>query len=147
MSEARDSSDSFGFSDFLVRLGCALVMVLATWNPSGHSFVDWVASAWSAGTLGALHAFVAMLLLIGWVILIRATFNSLGLLGLVLGGLLLGVSVWLLFDLGLLSDHSTTMFAWIVLCCVATLLAFGLSWSYVWKRLTGQLDVDDFDRR
>jgi hypothetical protein len=146
MAETHPPRDSFGLVDFFVRLAGALLMVLATWNPGGHSFVDWVGNAWSADTLGAVHAFVGVLLLIGWVILLRATFNSLGLFGLVLGGLLLGVTVWLLFDLGVLRGGSTTTFAWIVLCCIAILLALGLSWSYVWKRLTGQVDVDDFDR-
>jgi len=144
MTESRSSRKVFGLGEFALRLVASLVMVLATWNPGGYSFADWAGSAWSADTLGAIHAFVGVVLLIGWVILLRATVNSLGMLGLMLGGLLLGVTVWLLFDLGVLRGESTTLFAWISLVCVAILLALGLSWSYLWKRLTGQVDVDDF---
>jgi len=147
MGDARDNPGSSALVEFLLRLAGALLLVLATWNPSSYSFVDWVQGAWSADKLGAVHAFVGVVMLIGWIILLRATFNSLGMLGLVLAGMLLGATVWLLFDLGVLSDHSTTAFAWITLVCVATLLAIGLSWSNVWKQLTGQVDVDDFDRR
>lgn len=147
MGDARDNPESSALVEFLLRLAGALLLVLATWNPSSYSFVDWVQGAWSADKLGAVHAFVGVVMLIGWIILLRATFNSLGMLGLVLAGMLLGATVWLLFDLGVLSDHSTTAFAWIALVCVATLLAIGLSWSNVWKQLTGQVDVDDFDRR
>jgi hypothetical protein len=84
-------------------------------------------------------------LLIGWVILLRATLNSLGLLGLALGAMLLAAGVWLLFDLGVLHQSSSSLFGWIAIVCVALLLALGLSWSHLWRRLTGQVDTDDFD--
>jgi hypothetical protein len=144
MSASGPRRTAFGLADFGARLLASTIMVFASWNPSGFSFADWVETAWTAGQLGPLHAVFGVLLLIGWVILLRATFNSLGLLGLVLGGLLLGASVWLLFDLGVLRGRSMTLFAWIALSCVALLLALGLSWSYLWRRLTGQVDTDDF---
>jgi hypothetical protein len=37
------------------------------------------------------------------------------------------------------------LFGWIAIVCVALLLALGLSWSHLWRRLTGQVDTDDFD--
>lgn len=140
------SAESFGLGEFAIRVIGSLLMVLATWNPSGYSFVDWLFDAWSADALDAIHAFVGVVLLIGWVILVRATFNSLGMLGLVLGAMLLAVTVWLLFDLGVLSGGSTSFYGWVASVCLALLLAIGLSWSYVWKRLTGQVDVDEFDQ-
>jgi hypothetical protein len=146
MNDVARVRESFGFGSFLIRLLAASVMVFATWNPSGYSYVDWVRAAWQADTAGAIHAFVGVILLIGWVILLRATFNSLGMLGLLLGGLLLGVTVWLLYDLGVLRDASRSHIAWISVACLAILLGIGLSWSYLWKRLTGQVDVDEFDR-
>lgn len=145
MSRPARVPEPFGLVEFAVRLVAALVMVLATWNPAGYSYMDWVATAWDAGTLGALHALLGVVMLIGWVILLRATFNSLGVLGVVLGGLLLGTAVWVLFDFGLLERGSASLFAWIIMICVGILLAIGLSGSYLWKRMTGQLDVDDFD--
>lgn len=146
MTRTVKSREAFGLGEFAVRLVAALAMVLATWNPTGYSYADWLEGAWSADSMGAVHAFFGVVLLIGWVILLRATFNSLGLLGLILGGLLLGSTVWLLFDLGVLHGQSASFISWIVLVCLAVLLAIGLSWSYVWKRLTGQVDVEDFDR-
>jgi hypothetical protein len=141
------SSEPLTIGGFLIRFVLATGLVLATYNPSGYSFVAWFRDGWSAGTLGAPHYFVAVLLLIGWVILLRATFNSLGALGLILGAALLGTLVWLLVDLGVLSGTSFTFYEWIVQICVGALLAIGLSWSHIWRRLTGQVDVDDFDSR
>ena len=86
-----------------------------------------------------------VLLVIGWVILLRATFNLLGAIGLVLGTALLGTLVWLLFDFGVLTGSSVSFYAWVSEVCLGALLALGLCWSLVWRRLTGQVDIDDFD--
>ncbi len=142
MATSASSRDPFGFGEFTVRLLASLLMVLATWNPGGWSFVHWISGAPS---LGSVHAFTGVVLLIGWVILLRATLNSLGLLGLALGAMLLAAGVWLLFDLGVLHQSSSSLFGWIAIVCVALLLALGLSWSHLWRRLTGQVDTDDFD--
>ena len=66
-----------------------------------------------------------------------------GAFGLILGGSLLGGVVWLLIDVGLLDVDTLTSATWVSLICVALLLAVGLSWSHVWRRLTGQFEVDD----
>jgi hypothetical protein len=34
---------------------------------------------------------------------------------------------------------------WIALLCLSGLLAIGMSWSHVRRRLTGQIDVDAVD--
>ncbi len=46
-------------------------------------------------------------------------------------------------DFGLLSLESRLLIAWIVLIIVATILAAGMSFSLVRRRVTGQVDVDD----
>ena len=69
----------------------------------------------------------------------------LGFFGLMLGAALLGGVVWLLVDIELLNVQSFKSATWIVLVCVSLLLAVGLSWSHVWRRLTGQFEVDDGD--
>jgi len=141
----RNRTEALTFSGFVIRFLLATGLVLVTYNPSGYSFYDWFAAAWDSGGPGAPHYFVAVLLLIGWVVLLRATFNSLGALGLVLGTALLGTLVWLLFDLGLLTGSSVSFYTWISIFCVSALLALGLSWSHIWRRLTGQVDIDDFE--
>jgi hypothetical protein len=88
---------------------------------------------------------VGIVLLIGWVILLAATQRSLGFLGLLLGGALLGGVVWLLVEHGWLNVNTLSSATWVGLICVSTLLAIGLSWSHVWRRLTGQFEVDDND--
>ena len=88
---------------------------------------------------------VGVALLIGWVILLAATQRSLGTFGLLLGGSLLGGVVWLLIDIGWLDIETVSSATWVGLLCVSVLLAVGLSWSHVWRRVTGQFEVDADD--
>jgi len=134
---------TFGFMDFVWRLLASTVLVIATYNPSGLSYVHWVARAFSSQGLGAVHVFFGALLLIGWIIFGVATRNSLGTRGTILGAALIGTGVWLLARLGLVRADSMSAIAWLALISLAMLLAIGLSWSHIWRRLSGKLEVDD----
>ena len=139
------SSDQFGIAGFLWRWLAVLVLVMVTFNPSGYSAYHWVAGAVIARQFGPVQALVMVILLIGWVIACVATWRAMDTLGVVLVALALAVLVWLLVDLGVLSAGSVTAMTWVVLICLATVLAIGMSWSHVWRRLTGQMNVDDVD--
>lgn len=138
-------SREFNFFSFIWRFAASLILVLITYNPTHYSYVAWLLTGHEAEMLGPEHFVVGVVLLIGWVILLAATQRSLGLLGLILGGSLLGGVVWLLVDIGVLSVATVDSASWVGLICLAALLAVGLSWSHVWRRLTGQFEVDDGD--
>jgi hypothetical protein len=42
---------------------------------------------------------------------------------------------------GLGPEH--ILIGWVILIILSVMLAIGLSWSHVWRRLTGQFEVDD----
>lgn len=128
---------------FVLRFIAALVLVLATWNPSEYSSVTWIRDAFLASQLGPLHAFVVVLLAIGWTVYLVASFRSLGALGMLLGAAFFAALIWLLVDFGVLTPDSMTSVSWIVLVCLAALLTIGVTGSHIWRRLTGQLEVDD----
>lgn len=130
---------------FGMRLLGALLLVLATYNPSDYSFVDWVQSTMgnAEAALGPEHFFVGVLLLIGWAIYLAASYKSLGPVGMVLAAAFFATLIWLLIDFGILSVESGTTVTWIVLVCLAGLLAIGVTWSHIWRRLTGQFEVDE----
>ena len=137
------SSRDLSTGGFLIRLAAALILVLATYNPTDWSYVDWVQAGMANGTLGPEHLFVGIVVLIGWTIYGAASIRSLGILGLVLGVAFFAALVWLLIDLGILSATSTDSVIWITQVCLAALLAIGVSWSHIWRRVTGQLEVDE----
>jgi hypothetical protein len=143
--ERESRGGDFGFGEFALRWVASLVLVFATYNPSGYSYVHWIRSTLSEGGLGALHFFVGAILLACWAVLVVATKNSLGVLGTVIGALLVGTALWLLVDLGLVDASRRETVVWLGLVALGTLLAIGLSWAHVWRRLSGQLEVDDND--
>lgn len=142
-SGGRVVRSEFTTLSFVWRFLFALFMVLVTYNPSGYSVFHWIRTALADSSLGAVHFFVGTLLLIGWSILWIATWRALETFGVLLAALAIGMLVWLLIDIGLLTPDTTSAIAWIVLVALAGLLSIGLSWSHIWRRLTGQFDVDD----
>jgi uncharacterized membrane protein len=134
---------SFGFADFLWRWAAALVLVFATYNPSGKSYFHWARAAFNGEGLDALHYFIGVILVAGWTIFIIATERSLGALGSIIGAALIGTGLWLLVDIGVLHADTMSTIAWLALFALGTLLAIGLSWSHIWRRLSGQLEVDE----
>ena len=134
-----------GFLGFAWRALFALVLVFVTYNPSQVSYYHWVRGALGAGSFGAVHAVLGIVLLAGWVVFLRATFQSLGVLGLLLGAAFFAALVWLLVDLGWLATDSVPTMTWVVLVCLSLLLAVGMSWSHVRRRISGQVDVDDVE--
>jgi hypothetical protein len=141
----RRASREFNLLSFVWRFLASLLLVMVTYNPTEYSYVGWLRAATPENPLGPEHFVVGVALLIGWVILLAATQRSLGTFGLLLGGALLGGVVWLLTDIGWLNVSTVSSATWVGLLCVAALLAVGLSWSHVWRRLTGQFEVDDGD--
>lgn len=142
---SRRASREFNFVSFVWRFLASLLLVMVTYNPTRYSYVAWLRAATAETPLGPEHFVVGVVLVIGWVILLAATQRSLGTFGLLLGGSLLGGVVWLLTDIGWLDIETVSSATWVGLFCVAALLAIGLSWSHVWRRLTGQFEVDDGD--
>ena len=141
----RKATKSFTPLSFLIRFCGALLLVLLTYNPSGYSYFHWVREAIGTGGVGPLHFIGGVVILIGWVIYLYASFQALNMLGIVLLVALLAGVVWLLVDMGILRAGSVSQTTWIVLVCVAAVMAIGISWSHIWRRLTGQYLVDDVD--
>lgn len=146
MAKSRDPSTSgLTPAGLLWRFIGALVLVVVTYNPTGKSAFHWIKSAIAASEFGPEHLILLAVLLIGWVVYWVATWRAVGGVGVTLAALLLGAIIWLLFDIGLLESHSFAAVTWISLICLAAVLAVGVSWSHIWRRVTGQLNVEDVD--
>ena len=133
----------FNAVSFLLRVLFAVALVFGTYNPTDYSYISWVLSG-DAG-FGPVTALVGVILLIAWIVFLRATFLSLGWLGIVLGAAFFACLIWLLIDIGWLSLEATSAITWLVLLLIALILAVGMSWSHIRRRLTGQVDVDDVE--
>lgn len=143
MSKDKVRGAPFTIGSFVWRLLFTLAVVLLTFNPTGYSYVHWLRSALSPNTLGPEHAVAGIALLGGWLIVVTATQRALGSLGLIVLAAFLAALVWWLFDAGWLATSSAGGLEWITLVCLAVLLAVGMSWSFIWRRMTGQYEVDE----
>ena len=128
---------------FMGRWLFALALVFGTYNPTAFSYISWVMAE---GTeFGPEIAVVGLILLIAWIVYLRATFQSMGVLGISLGVALFAAIVWMFVDIGLISLESTSVVTYLVLILLSLILATGMSWSHIRRRLTGQFDVDEVD--
>ena len=132
-----------GPSGIALRFLFALILVLSTYNPSGYSWFHWFKQSFPS--VSPVAALLGLALVVGWAIYIRATLRSLGMVGLVLASAVFACLIWLFIDWGVLSLENVSAIAWVVLVVIAALLAIGMSWSHIRRRMSGQVDADDVD--
>lgn len=128
---------------FLLRWMCAFALLALTFNPTEYNYVQWVPSYGSMNISIAVLA--GLVLLIGYIIYLRATLRSIGAFGMLLVLALVGAGLWVLYDLGVLRLDEPSFNVWLGLIALSFVLAIGLSWSIVRRALSGQADVDDVD--
>jgi len=128
---------------FILRWLFAFLLLAATYNPTEYNYARWV-NDYGAQNL-SIAVLVGLVLLVGYIIYLRATVRSIGALGMILVLALVVALVWVMYDFGLISLQDPTMNTWIGLVVLATVLGIVLSWSHVRRYLSGQSDVDDVD--
>ena len=136
-------ASNFGPDSFMLRWIFALLLVLGTYNPTPFSYISWLLA--DGFRFGPVPALLGVVLVIAWIVFLRATFLSIGWLGIVLGIALFSCLIWLLVDIGLLSLESRGILTWLSLIVVSLLLGVGMSWSHIRRRLSGQVAVDDVE--
>ncbi len=128
---------------FILRWLFAFLLLAATFNPTPYNYVDWVRE------FGAMNMSIAVLagliLLIGYIIYLRATLRSIGGVGMALVLAVVGAGLWVLYDFGILRLDNSSFNVWLGLAALSFVLGIGLSWSHVRRALSGQADMDDVD--
>jgi len=135
--------DTISIGGFAWRIGFAVLLVLATFNPSGHSYIHWVAADFPKVTPG--EAVVGIGLLVLWIVLWRSMMQAIGKLGFFLMAAFTAALVWLFVSWGWLDVRNATTMTWVVLVALGFILGFGMSWAIVRRELTGQASVDEVE--
>lgn len=131
----------FSWGGVLLRMLVGIVLVLVTFNPSGRSFHHWAMQDLHAFTPAKAVAGAVLLCL--WVLFVRAAMQSLGKLGVALSVLVVAAVIWLFSSWGWFDPSRPKVLAWVVLVALGGVLGFGLSWSILRRKITGQVDVDE----
>jgi hypothetical protein len=145
MSDDKVRGAPFTLGSFGWRLLFALLLVFVTYNPTRYSYIQWLLVSRESNTLGPEHAVAGVAIFGGWLVVVTATLRSLGTLGLVVCAAFLATLVWWLIDAHWLRATSRSVIEWVTLVCLAVLLAVGMSWAFIWRRITGQYEVDEVD--
>ena len=128
---------------FLMRWGVALALLAATFNPTEWNYIRWARANFSDQMPVAV--LLGLLLLVGYIIYLRATLRSIGAFGMGLVLAIVAALLWVLYDFGLLTLENRSFNLWIGIVALSLVLGIGLSWSHVRRRLSGQADMDDVD--
>jgi hypothetical protein len=135
--------NEFRFSGVLWRMTFALALVFLTFNPSGHSYLHWLAgdlqSSWPAKAIAGLA------LLCAWVFFVRSAYLALGAFGSGLLTALLAAIVWWMTSRGWFTIGTGAALAWVALTVLGLVLGIGMSWSLFRQRVSGQASVDRID--
>lgn len=128
---------------FILRWLFAVLLVLITFNPTHYSLFHWI---WPLNTEQMpLKILASLVMLVIYIIFFRATFRSIGLLGIILALAVSSTIIWLFIDQGWMSINNYTVLTWVLLFVIGTILGIGISWSHIRRKLTGQFDTDDVE--
>ena len=128
---------------FLIRWAFAFLLLAATYNPTQWNFVSWAMGNYQ--NMLSVTVLVGLILAIGYIIFLRATLRSIGMFGMLLVLAVAGTLLWVLFDQGFINLTNPTINTWLGIIMMSLVLAIGLSWSIVRRKISGQADVDDVD--
>lgn len=128
---------------FFWRWIFAFGLLAATYNPTEFNYVRWVLEYGSMNL--SIAVLVGLILVVGYIIYLRATLRSIGPFGMMLVLALVGAILWVFYDLGLVSLDNPGLNTWLGLLALSVVLGIGLSWSHVRRALSGQADMDDVD--
>jgi hypothetical protein len=131
-------------SGLLGRFIASLLLVLATYNPSGLSFLSWVAGIFPH--IQPVQAVIGLGLLGLWIFFLHATWRSLGALGVGLGLAFFAAVIWMVSSWGWFASPSHSALIWLVLLVVACMLTIGLCWGLIRARVSGQAVIEEVQR-
>jgi hypothetical protein len=127
-----------------LRFLVAIIMVVLTYNPEGYSYYHWVKNQ-EAGQM-VLKVFCGVVLVIGWTVYLRAMSRSLGGFGILLAAAFFASLLWVLVEWGWIPTDSVRAVTYMIMFVIAALLATGMVWSHLRRRMTGQMDVDEIEQ-
>lgn len=128
---------------FLMRWFGAFVLLALTWNPTPWNYSQWVLAHYDTET--PLAVLLGLVLLVIYIVYLTATLRSIGPFGMFLVAAIFAALIWVLIDWGVLQAGDSLLNQWLGLIAASLVLGIGLSWSILWRRLSGQADVDDVD--
>lgn len=128
---------------YILRWVVAFLLLALTFNPTQYNFIHW---ALSENAQLSFVVLAGLILVVGYIIFLRATLRSIGGFGMALVLALVAALLWVFYDLGWLDLDNSALNIWLGIFALSVVLGVGLSWSHVRRALSGQADIDDVDQ-
>ena len=119
---AKGKNDEFDLGSVVMRVVFSLAIVFLTFNPSGHSYYHWLQA--NLTPIQPVVVIAGIALLGAWLFFVRATFSSMGTVGVVLLLALFAAIVWWMVSRGWLSTADKSTMAWVVLTALGLVRTF-----------------------
>lgn len=119
-------------------LSCFL-LVFATWNPAGYSYIDWLFTA--DGSYWSAKAVAGTFLVGAYIIYLRVTWLALGVAGTAAMWAVVLTGYLAMRRLGLVDPDAPFWSGYVILIVSALTLSVGICWAHVKRRITGQSQV------
>ena len=116
----------------------ATTVVFATYNPSGHSYWHWATATGGSTSLKVLAGIALLTLLVA---IVRMAFASIGYVGIAFVLSLIMASMLFRAGLGWLVFEDVRITQVTILLWTSTVLGFGLSWSFLQRRISGEREI------
>jgi O-antigen/teichoic acid export membrane protein len=126
---------------FLLRWLFAFVLLAVTYNPTSFNFVRWARDNWDTSL--PLIVLGGLILLVIYVVFLTAIFRGIGRLGVTLVLAVAAALIWVLVSYGWLSLDNPSVMTWVGLIALSVVLAIGMYWGILWRRISGQIEADD----
>lgn len=126
---------------FVIRWIFAFILLALTFNPTDWNYTRWATANWQDQM--PLAVLGGLVLLVAYVLFFTAVLRGIGAIGVMLILAVVAALVWVLVDFGWVSLDNPTWNTWIALVALSVVLAVGMYWGILWRRLSGQLEVDD----
>ena len=126
-----------------IRWLIAFVLIAATYNPTQYNLVRW--SLTNLSEQLPLIVLSGLILLIVYIIFMRATLRSIGLFGMALVLALVAALLWVPYEFGGLSLENQAANLCLGIVALSLVLGIGLSWSHIRRAISVQADMDDVD--
>jgi hypothetical protein len=120
----------------LVRTLICFLLVFATWNPTGYSFLTW--ARYSPSATASEIAMAGTLLLGLHIVFMRIAWLSLGADGVSAALAVLIAGLLTLSEFGLVDLWQSQVWPYLLLAALSLVLALGVTWSLLKRRIVGQ---------
>lgn len=144
------SGQKSAFGQFIRRFIFTTILVFATYNIFGYSYYHWAYNSITGGDFTWFQKPVEIgMLLVGllfialYIFVITVTRKSLGTFGIILFLILAGVLGWLLWSAGWIDLQNPTIMMVGAQFLLSLLLAVGMVWSIVYRKITGVISTDE----